>query len=97
MDYCTGWWDGWPTWLGGSGTEWRHCCKAHDAFYHDTMTLAQKVAADAELWACVGGSMGMLMWAGVSTLGLGIMVHLKNRLTKGKDARSVPWRRNGDK
>jgi hypothetical protein len=27
---CTGWIDGWPTWLGGTGREWLHCCVAHD-------------------------------------------------------------------
>lgn len=87
MDYCTGWWDGFPEWLGGSGDEWRHCCKVHDTFYHDAMTWTEKLGSDWDLGTCVGGAMGVVMWAGVSTLGLLIMMHLKNQLSKGRDAR----------
>lgn len=28
---CTGWLNGWPEFLGGTGQEWLHCCQAHDA------------------------------------------------------------------
>lgn len=96
-DYCTGWWDGWPTWAGGSGDEWRHCCRMHDGVYTETMTFLQKLAADVDLYSCVGGVMGAIMWAGVSTLGLVIVMIMKNQLTKGRDANSVPWRKNQEK
>lgn len=44
---CTGWIDGIPTWLGGTGDEWIDCCRAHDLSDLSTnaaVTLGQCVA-----------------------------------------------------
>lgn len=62
---CTGWLDGWPAFLGGSGDEWLNCCIAHD--------LATKsVAHDLALGRCVAEVspvMGVIMTIGVLTFG----------------------------
>ena len=65
-DYeCTWWPDGWPTWLGGAGNEWLHCCINHD--------LTEKsLSGDIALGVCVAQvspAMGVLMVAGVLSLG----------------------------
>lgn len=83
-DYCTAWPDGWPTWLGGTGDEWRHCCKLHDAAYTHTMTWTGKLVADYHLATCVGGIMGAVMWTGVATFGALIAIHLTNRYGRVK-------------
>ncbi len=55
---CTLWPDGIPTWLGGNGAEWIHCCVAHDLGGTHT-ELAQCVAAAGY------PRIGMLMFAGL--------------------------------
>lgn len=62
-DYeCTSWWDGIPTWLGGTGREWLHCCVAHDLG-----------ASDRVLQQCVDAAgyplMAFVMFVGVSIFG----------------------------
>lgn len=56
QDYqCTGWLDGWPTWIGGTGQEWHHCCVAHDRVYDaDNVTLMSHI----DLGWCVAQSAG---------------------------------------
>lgn len=78
VDWCTAWPDGIPTWLGGTGLEWQHCCKAHDLFY-DTYTgwIGGYFASHWELAKCVAsagyGAMAAIMFGGLCTLG---SVHL---------------------
>ncbi len=58
---CTMWPDGWPTWLGGTGSEWHHCCVAHDLV---PITLQSNL----NLWDCVSKinhSMGLIMFIGL--------------------------------
>ena len=59
---CTLWPDGIPPWLGGSGTEWLHCCLAHDLG-----------ASNVELFTCVAQAgfpaIAAIMLAGLLTLG----------------------------
>ncbi len=78
-DHCTAWPDGWPVWLGGTGTEWAHCCKAHDEFYAGYDGWLGYWGAHWELAACVGGAMGALMWAGLATFGTALIIHRRNR------------------
>lgn len=62
---CTGWLNGWPEILGGTGQEWIHCCKAHDA-------VEKSISGDIALGMCVAEIsplMGVLMGAGVLTFG----------------------------
>jgi hypothetical protein len=65
-DYrCTGWIDGWPTWLGGTGQEWLHCCVAHDQVdmtFQSALNLGQCVAATSPV-------MGLIMTIGVLAFG----------------------------
>ncbi len=74
-DYeCTWWPDGWPTWIGGRGNEWLHCCIDHDL-------VEKSLAGDLALGVCVAQespTMGVLMGAGVLTLGTAYVV-LKGR------------------
>lgn len=68
MDRCTLWLDGWPTWLGGTGDEWRGCCAAHDRFYEQAHTFGGYLSAHWDLARCVAEvSTGM---AGVMLTGL---------------------------
>ena len=87
-DYCTSWPDGWPTWLGGTGNEWAHCCKAHDAFYaqQQTMDLFAYLGAHWDLATCVASvswGMAVAMFAGLATLGLPYIVSRHNRYKPG--------------
>jgi len=62
---CTYWLDGWPTWLGGSGDEWLHCCRAHDLSGINPQTAF-------DLGACVSHTsptMAALMMAGLLVFG----------------------------
>lgn len=67
---CTLWPDGVPVWLGGSGQEWTHCCRAHDLAYD---AGSSKLLADLNLLSCVADSgfpfMGTLMGIAVILLG----------------------------
>lgn len=63
---CTGWPDGWPSWIGGTGDEWLHCCVAHDLGGTD-IALAQCVA-HAGLWPVAAALMGGIMFIGVKAL-----------------------------
>lgn len=83
VDYCTGWPDGWPTWLGGTGTEWAHCCKAHDEFYASYDGWWGYLGAHADLASCVGGAMGVVMYAGLLTLGSLLIINRKNKYRPG--------------
>lgn len=81
MDYCTSWPDGWPTWLGGTGTEWALCCKAHDDFYAQQTSLdfIAYLGAHYDLAACVGGWMGVVMFLGLCAFGLPLLVFRHNK------------------
>lgn len=82
VDHCTAWPDGWPTWLGGTGSEWAACCKAHDEFYAGYEGWLGYLAAHWELAQCVGEvswGMAAVMFSGLATLGWGLIVHRKNR------------------
>jgi hypothetical protein len=62
---CTFWMNGWPTWLGGSGDEWLHCCQAHDLVpmsLESTFNLGQCVSE-------VSPIMGSIMFLGVFIFG----------------------------
>ncbi len=87
IDYCTSWWDGWPAWLGGTGREWAHCCKAHDAFYAAYDGWWGYLGAHWRLAACVASAgsaaMGAIMFAGLATLGSLVIVWRKNKLSQG--------------
>jgi hypothetical protein len=81
-DGCTGWLDGWPTWLGGSGEEWRHCCLAHDDRYAAGEGAWQLLGAHFELAGCVwqvSPVMAVLMVGGLLTFGAAYWINLKNR------------------
>ena len=82
-DYCTGWPDGWPIWLGGTGREWGElCCKPHDLYYQqnaDNLNWFDFLGAHWELAQCVGGVMGAVMYAGLCTFGLLFWINLKNK------------------
>ncbi len=67
-DNCTFWLDGWPTWLGGTGDEWLHCCIEHDYGGSDWL-LSQCVAQEA------GFGMALIMLIGV-TIALPIRILL---------------------
>lgn len=87
MKYCTGWFDGWPTWLGGNGREWSHCCKAHDEFYASYDGWSGYLGAHWDLAVCVGQvnwGMAVVMLGGLLTFGTGLIIHKKNQY-KGKD------------
>lgn len=76
---CTGWIDGWPAWMGGTGEEWLHCCVAHDL-------AAKTVASDLALGKCVAAVsplMGAAMAVGVLTFGT-LYVALRRRGKTGK-------------
>lgn len=81
-DACTGWPDGWSTWLGGTGTEWRHCCIAHDLAYTGNPTIADYLSAHWVLARCVGEvnwAMAATMFVGLITFGSGLIIHSRNR------------------
>lgn len=67
---CTGWLDGWPTWLGGSGDEWIGCCQIHDL-------SDQTFTAALALGKCVAASgyptMGAIMTLGLLVFGRGYL------------------------
>lgn len=69
--HCTGWLDGVPTWLGGTGNEWIDCCRAHDL-------SDQSIAAAADLAACVATTghavMGVVMMLGLVLFGQTYMI-----------------------
>jgi len=68
-DGCTLWLDGWPTWLGGSGNEWRHCCDRHDGYYAGAARdWGEWLSAHWEAASCIAE----ISWemAGVMLLGL---------------------------
>ena len=82
VDHCTAWPDGWPTWLGGTGAEWAHCCAAHDEFYAGYDGWLGYLGAHWELAQCVGEvswAMAAVMFCGLLTFGSGLIVHRKNR------------------
>jgi hypothetical protein len=89
-DYCTGWWDGWPSWLGGTGQEWMACCKAHDLAY--SAGFWSSVRGDFDLARCVttegGSAMAAIMLAGVATFGTLLKIHYANRTKTGGEDRS---------
>lgn len=90
IDYCTSWWDGWPTWLGGTGHEWAPCCKAHDEFYgaYDGWWY---IGAHWRLAECVahaaGAGMAAIMFSGLVTFGSLVIVWRKNKLSQGTKGR----------
>lgn len=63
---CTGWINGFPKAIGGTGEEWKNCCKVHDM-------SEQTASAHFELAKCVASSgdgvayegMGVLMLIGL--------------------------------
>ncbi len=59
---CTGWLNGWPTWLGGKGDEWLHCCVVHDQAYE---TGIVSLWTHVELGRCVAGTAGGLIVGGL--------------------------------
>lgn len=62
---CTGWLNGWPEIFGGTGKEWLHCCKAHDA-------IEKSLSGDIALGLCVAEVsplMGVIMFFGVAVFG----------------------------
>lgn len=80
---CTGWIDGWPSWMGGTGEEWLHCCVAHDI-------AAKSVANDIALGQCVAAvspAMGVVMAIGVLTLGT-LYVALRRRYSGNRQIRN---------
>lgn len=82
MDACTGWPDGWPTWLGGTGTEWQHCCAAHDVAYASEPGLFGYLQAHLDLAQCVGSvswGMAATMFIGLVTFGSAVIINRKNR------------------
>lgn len=87
-DYCTSWPDGWPTWLGGTGEEWQHCCKAHDAFYaqQTSMDLGAYLGAHWDLASCVASvswGMAATMFAGLVTFGGALIIVRHNKYQPG--------------
>lgn len=66
---CTYWLDGWPSWFGGRGDEWLHCCQKHDEFYSVAHTFGEYVVAHWHLAACVGET----SWAMAGTMFLGVL------------------------
>ena len=66
---CTAWFDGWPTWLGGTGNEWIHCCQKHDEMYLVAHTFGEFVAAHWELCSCVA----TVSWGMAGTMFLGVL------------------------
>lgn len=50
---CTWWLDGLPTWLGGKGNEWVHCCIGHDL-------VEKSREGDEVLRQCVSNSEALL-------------------------------------
>lgn len=86
VDRCTSWWDGWPTWLGGSGDEWRHCCKMHDDFYDVGYPFFEYMFAHWELAKCVwqiSPWMAFVMFIGLVSFGTLQLIWIKNKLSKG--------------
>lgn len=87
-DYCTSWWDGWPTWLGGTGHEWANCCKMHDEFYasQPTLDLLAFLGAHARLASCVATvnwAMAVTMFVGLCTLGFPYLLSIYNKFKGG--------------
>jgi hypothetical protein len=86
-DYCTSWPDGIPTWLGGTGVEWSHCCAAHDEFYAGYDGWFGYLGAHWELCQCVASAgftgMGVIMLAGLVTFGSLLIVNRKNKYKPG--------------
>ncbi len=81
-DGCTGWLDGWPTWLGGTGAEWVHCCEAHDTHYAADDPVLRLLQAHLELGRCVwevSPAMAIVMVAGLFTFGTLFIIGFKNR------------------
>lgn len=67
-DGCTGWFDGFPEWVGGSGDEWVRCCHDHDRFYADAHHFGEYLVAHWELAQCVAtvsGGVAATMFVGV--------------------------------
>ncbi|MCC6479995.1 MAG: hypothetical protein IT552_12395 [Sphingomonadaceae bacterium] len=83
-DYCTAFPDGWPTWLGGTGSDWAHCCKAHDQFYASYDGWLGYFGAHWDLATCVAQAgfapIGAVMFAGLSTVGTLFVINRKNRV-----------------
>lgn len=78
------WPDGWPTWLGGVGNEWAHCCKAHDEFYasQGSLDLLAYLEAHWSLATCVASvswTMAVAMFTGLCVFGLPYLIHRHNR------------------
>jgi hypothetical protein len=87
-DGCTGWIDGWPTWMGGTGDEWRHCCATHDEVYASTSNLWDILVSDFALGWCVAQisiGMGITMLVGLLTIGAGYFIHTRNTYRPGSD------------
>jgi len=87
-DYCTGWPDGWPTWLGGTGSEWAHCCRQHDDFYaaQPTLDALAYLSAHYDLAACVASvswGMAVAMFVGLCVAGLPFIVSRHNKYRPG--------------
>jgi hypothetical protein len=92
MDHCTAWPDGRPTWLGGTGTEWAHCCKIHDDFFdaQTTLDVLAYLGAHYDLAACVASEswlIALAMFAGLCSLGAPMVVGRHNKYRPGKGRR----------
>lgn len=85
IDRCTSWPDGWPSWLGGTGDEWRHCCKLHDDFYDVKRPFLEFVNGHYELAKCVWDIspwMAVVMFIGLMTIGGLHLIWIKNKRSK---------------
>lgn len=79
---CTFWFDGWPTWLGGSGNEWLHCCLDHDAaFDAGVVTLTTHI----KLGACVAASAGGPLMGLIMTFATAVWWVLTRTRSKARD------------
>lgn len=64
------------------------CCKAHDTFYaaHEhSLNWIDFVGSHWALAQCVGGVMGAVMFAGLTTFGLIFWIAIKNKFRPGSE------------
>lgn len=69
QDYCSLWFDGVPTVLGGTGKEWRHCCYLHDNAAEMGIAIVPSHVKLASCVAEVSPLMAGIMFAGLMTFG----------------------------